>query len=339
MKLYEKGSLTTSPGGYRLLASRVNNYTKTTTQVDGKDVTTVSQGDGYIVFDLFIKNLSGNAYYSTNEPLNEEAIFLTTDSKVTVSTTGSDEEKTGIENSIRVAFAQIGRVEATTTDASVITSMDCDGDSTNKVTGICRNAQIWEPNDTNHVTNALAWYKKSCAKRTGDDVNKTDSYVFVDNVPTACTDVSGAVPTYAISRVLGINDHVDVYDGPKYNTYDKNTVGYATYEAATGEAQSNYKLVDFPYFTDTMKIKAGTARPTFMTLAPNSITKVRVYIWLEGQDIDNYDFAQMGKHIKVNFGFTKERFTAGDIGYNGPALETEADNSLLATPEVATPES
>ena len=50
------------------------------------------------------------------------------------------------------------------------------------------------------------------------------------------------------------------------------------------------------------------ARPELITLAPNSITKVRIYVWIEGQDIDNYDFASIGKQITVNFGFTKERF-------------------------------
>ena len=52
-----------------------------------------------------------------------------------------------------------------------------------------------------------------------------------------------------------------------------------------------------------------------MTLAPNSVTKVRVYVYIEGQDVDNYDFASLGKQISVNFGFTKERFTAEDIEY------------------------
>ncbi|MDD4188127.1 MAG: DUF5011 domain-containing protein, partial [Bacilli bacterium] len=71
-------------------------------------------------------------------------------------------------------------------------------------------------------------------------------------------------------------------------------------------------------FTDTMKLKEGMDRPVFMTLAPNSITKVRVYVWIEGQDIDNYDFAQIGKAISVKFGFTKQRFTEDDVKYTGP---------------------
>ena len=78
------------------------------------------------------------------------------------------------------------------------------------------------------------------------------------------------------------------------------------------------KLVEFPYFTDTMKDIPGANRPAFMTLAPNSITKLRVYIWIEGQDIDNYDFASLGKKISVAFGFSKERFFGEDVDYEGP---------------------
>ena len=62
-----------------------------------------------------------------------------------------------------------------------------------------------------------------------------------------------------------------------------------------------------------------------MTLAPNSVTKVRVYIYIEGQDIDNYDFASLGKQISVNFGFTKERFTAEDVAYEDNP-DTDDDN-------------
>jgi hypothetical protein len=75
-----------------------------------------------------------------------------------------------------------------------------------------------------------------------------------------------------------------------------------------------------------MKNLTGTSRPTFMTLAPNSITKVRVYIWIEGQDIDNYDFASLGKKISVNFGFTKERYTEDDIHYEGPSTDITPKN-------------
>ena len=321
LKLFEKGSLTTTKGGYRLLTSRVHNYE--TQNEKGNYI----EGDGYVAFDLFIKNLSGTEYYTDNEPLNEEAIYLTTNSAVKVASTGQN--GTGIENSVRVAFAQIGRVKGDTTDATNITGITCSNveaaDGKAQVTGICRSAQIWEPNDTAHVQNAINWYETSCLKRKSEGTNVTDAASYDttlgDGAKTNCATftTTDAKPTYAISRALTIADNVDVYDGAGYNSYENSTVDYATY--AQAEDKSQYKLVDFPYFTDTMKNKKGTERPTFMTLAPNSITKVRVYVFIEGQDVDNYDFASLGKKISINFGFTKERFTETDVNYEGPSTD------------------
>ena len=327
MKLFEKASLTAVTGGYRFLASRVNNYT-TTNDLSGEYV----EGDGYVAFDLFIKNLSGEEYYSQNNPLNEEAIYLTTNSSVKVSMNGV--ENTGIENSVRVGFVQIGRVigddSVPVDDVTAITCSDKelsqDGNDKNDVTGICRNATIWEPNDTKHVNNALNWYNESCLTRKADPegtlVNSQSSYntgVPCDELePIPETSEYASIPTYAISRSLNVADNVNIYDGPAFNKYTANTIDYATYSKAPEENKTNYKLVDVPYFTDTMKNLEGTQRPTFMTLAPNSITKVRVYVWIEGQDIDNYDFAQLGKEISINFGFTKERYTEDDVNYDGP---------------------
>ena len=318
MKLYEKGSLTTTKGGYRLLTSRVGNYA--TPNADGF----YEEGKGYVAFDLFIKNLSGTEYYVDNEPLNEEAIYLTTNSAVTVASDGV--KNTGIENSVRVAFTQIGRVKADTdkvagTGVSNITKITCADKVAStgqvQVTGICRDAQIWEPNDKAHEANAISWYTTSCRSRKsgGTDVTLDASYDLTKATPCGAVSNGTAYKTYAISRAINVVDNVDVYDGAQYNTYTANTKEYATYinEGKTG------KLVDFPYFTDTMKLETGMNRDTFMTLAPNSITKVRVYIYIEGQDIDNYDFASLGKKISVKFGFTKERFEQTDIpGYNGP---------------------
>ena len=295
MILFEKGSLTTTPGGYRLMASRVDNYN------EGK-----TEQNGYVVFDLFIKNLSGNEYYTEMNQLNEEAIYLTTDSAVTVAQDG--EANTGIENSVRVAFAQIGRVKATTTDPEVITGITCanttDSSSKPVVTGICSNrvAQIWEPNDTAHVQNAINWYTTSCKKRIAATITDSASY----NGTCGTVADGTANQTYAVSGVINYTDQVDVYDGTDYNSYT----------ASVAAAPTDGKLNAYDTFTDTEKNLAGVARPTFITLAPNSITKVRIYVYIEGQDIDNYDFASLGKKISVAFGFTKERFFDEDVNYD-----------------------
>ena len=296
LTLFEKGSLTETKGGYRLMASRVNNDSSTP--------------DGYVAFDLFVKNISGEEYYATDNELNEEAIYLTNNSKVVVGSSGV--ANTGIENSVRVAFAQIGRVIATTTNASTIQGITCA--TSGGVTGICRTAQIWEPNDTNHVADALNWYNTTCKQRTGATTNTPASYggacgVVVDGQ---------AYPTYAIGKEIEAVNAVDVYDGTAYNKYTTDIAASEAIAVSTEEGNAGKYLYAYPYFTDTMKLKTGVDRPAFITLAPNSITKIRVYIYIEGQDVDNYDFASIGKQISVNFGFTKERFTEDDFGYNGP---------------------
>ena len=292
MIMYEKGSFTTTPGGYRIMASQVLNT------VDGN-----LEQDGYVAFDLFIKNLSGHEYYKDLNVLNEEAIYLTPDSKVTVSSNGGV-AGTGIENSVRVGFAQIGRVEATETDQATITGITCTSDT--NVTGICasRPAQIWEPNDRFHVQNAINWYETSCLKRTAADLTKRTSF---DGACKALED-GKYVQTNAISGVIGYADQVDVYDGLDYNGYT----------ASIAETAQDGKLFAYDYFTDQEKSLTGVDRPTFITLAPNSITKVRIYIWIEGQDVDNYDFASLGKKISVGFGLTKERMFDEDFNYVNP---------------------
>ena len=300
--MFEKGSLTATAGGYRLMASQVDN--------------TTAETDGYVAFDLFIKNFSGEEYYANYDPQNEEAIYLTPESTVKSAMVG-EEAKSGIENSVRVAFAQVGRVEADTEDPGTITGIDCAG--TGGSTKICdqRDAQVWEPNDTKHVQNAINWYNESCEKRTGDSVMDEGSYAGV------CGTVSDgtAYSTYVVSGEIDETDTVDVYDGEDYNSYTKSI----SPTAADG------KLVDLDTFTDTEKNLQGVDRPTFMTLAPNSITKVRVYVYIEGQDIDNYDFASLGKKISVSFGFTKERFYGEDIDYDGdPQLPADVVRDVTA---------
>jgi len=314
LKLFEKASIKPTTGGYRLLASRVNNNT-------ADDNGDYLEQEGYVAFDLFIKNLSGEEYYpGTYDTNNEEAIYLTNDSSVSVSTSGGV-AGTGIENSVRIAFAQIGRVISTTESVEKITGLDCttetvpEGEDPKQyATGICRTATIWEPNDRNHTTDAISYYENSCKARSNTDGTYSGTCAkLVDGLPKT---------TYAISDEIHYKTEagaaapvVDIYDGTDYNGYTKSTV-----------------LQGFDTFTDSEKLQTGTARPEFFTLAPNSITKVRVYIYIEGQDIDNYDLAQIGKKISINFGFTKDRFNEDDVDYTGAATN-EGDGPFIEQPD------
>ena len=341
MVLFEKASLTVTKGGYRLMASRVPN---------GIDPSTSSpyptEHRGYVAFDLFIRNFSGTQYNADLNMDDEEAIYLSVDSKAEVALSGV--ENTGIENSVRVGFAQIGRVIGSTAgigtvttptgNEGAITSLTCDDDDVTITTpagsipqtGICMNedtndppksrtAQIWEPNDTSHVKAALDYYEESCRIRTGDDTSLVASYTVTTkcSAPTQLSPgVYEYVPTYAVRIPITSGTKVDVYDGAEYNEYVDNS-----YDPDAPVATA--PLYAFPTFTDTDKVITGVERQPLFTLAPNSVTKVRIYIWIEGQDIDNYDYAAIGKAVTINFGFTKQRFEPEDINYDGPNLRPE----------------
>jgi len=133
-----------------------------------------------------------------------------------------------------------------------------------------------------------------------------------------------AYPTYAIGGDITETSSVDVYDG--HNGY-MGSILAATKEDGTAQEPADNKLYNFDYFTDSEKVIQGVNRPEFFRLAPNSITKVRVYIWIEGQDIDNYDFASLGKQVAINFGFTKERFKEGDVNYEGPSTGVDDEHT------------
>ncbi len=335
--MYEKASLTATPGGYRLIASQVENTVK-----DDEGDYTETEVDGYVAFDLFIKNSTGAQYIEELDELDEEAIYLSVDSAVGVSDSGATTpgvSGTGIENSVRVAFAQIGRVSGDTTTQATITGIDCTGGS--DVTGICtRRAQIWEPNDTAHVAGAIDWYQKSCQKRTGSDVTEKDSYSKAFDCPLIANGT--AYPTYAVAKKIESGDNVDVYDGLTYNGYTTNVLEKDAEEPDPGDGTAligtgDQLLEAYPYFSDSHKIQTGTDRPTFMKLAPNSITKIRVYIYIEGQDVDNYDFASIGKSISVKFGFTKQRFIETDFNYSGPTRPVTTSSTTTTTTE-PTPE-
>ena len=67
----------------------------------------------------------------------------------------------------------------------------------------------------------------------------------------------------------------------------------------------------------TITIGEASTAGNNIGLLPNQISKVRVYIWLEGQDPDCIDMASTGDKLNVNLKLTKEANTIEDNGYTG----------------------
>lgn len=293
LKLFNKTSISSLNGGYKLRSTQIDN--------------SAGETGGYVAFDLFIKNKSGEGYTKTFDHAIDEGVYLIGDSAVTLTANGADGEVLtggdGIENSIRLAFMQIGRIDMTESDTTKIQGMTCadtDDDDDAPVTQLCNREHasypgglgmtwnIWEPNDMKHIASAKTHFNAICKARTA-----------VDTYNGACAAVTDAmwagteyVNTYAVQKNVEATNNVNVYDG--LNGYT-DTVGEDKF------------LSQVDYFTDTEKEDEANKKELFF-ISPNSITKLRVYIYLEGQDIDNYDLGSYGKKINIKFGFTKDKF-------------------------------
>ena len=302
--MYNKTSVSSLTGGYRLRADVLNHE-----QPDRR---------GYVAFDLFLKNTSGDGYTDGYNFAEEEGIYLLHDSfaHLVIAGAGGDEEGAeggedpeepavplggdGIENSVRVAFVQLGRVSKDATKA-LAQGITCnEGESpTSGVTGLCDKHpetigeetytdgrgftwNIWEPNHTQHNELSKAHLDLICRVRSEESTYTSD--LCVDDWESA-----GYLTTYAIKDTIESSFNVNIYDG--LNGYN----GSSAY------------LQAMDYFTDEDKM-AGDPDELFY-LAPNSVTKLRVYIYLEGQDIDNYDLGTYGKDIEIMFGFTKDKYS------------------------------
>ena len=165
-------------------------------------------------------------------------------------------------------------------------------------TGLCDETKttIWEPNDTAHNAELIKYFNRVCkGKEVEDGENGVKIVTYGDNPEVKCITLEDgtATTTYVVNNDILSSDNIDVYDG--INGYEI-------------EELEGYKISKYDTFTDTHKELTDEARPAFFKLAANSITKIRVYIYLEGQDVDNYDLISLGKTIKINFGFTKDQF-------------------------------
>ncbi len=279
IKFYEKSSLSSTSGGYKLISSQVDN--------------TSQEVDGYVAFDLFIRNGTDNVYSNDNYNVDAaENVYL----KKTSSATVNGNSNYGAANSIRVGFFLLAGMKANGADVSDIQGLSCSTTGTNKIK-ICPSNlsnqssywNIWEPNFNSHVSNATLYFNQSCKTR---DASNGD--YLSDSCTTLTT--SSVFDTYAVYNSIDASDNVDIYDG--LNGYNVNTYS---------STNTNGKL----YKTSPYRIDNNTSytyNNQLFKLAGNSVTKVRVYIWLEGQDVDNYDIITNNSDVIINFGLTKDMY-------------------------------
>lgn len=255
-----------------------------TTLTGADDATTNPETyPGYIAFDVFLQN--------SGEGTENEVLQLNSDSKVTVLEDGGN-PSVGLQNTVRVAFAQFSGVGEISDTGTTLT------DKTNATASYISDVAIWEPNANAHVANIVGNNNKLIL----DEVDSTKWELTNDGTYDKFT-ATQAVPTYGLtasSVVANKNSIANIYDwkATPTNTTDKGKI------AMQYTVQTN-TLADESATNPVMDLKSSKDGTTNFAIPANKIVKLRVYVWLEGQDVDCTSYASHGGGIDVNIGLIK----------------------------------
>ena len=253
------------------------------------------QFPGYIAFDIFLKNTSRRDV--------AEVLQLNYDSSLQI--TEADKSVTGLQNTARVAFARYGSVDADGTWSGVSDSSVIDQATILKETGAVlgeddtpvyiTDVAIWEPNSNDHVqyivdnNNKLTWSpedEKLYAKEELSDGSNGFG-------------LTTKMPTYALTSAAVGQQINDIYDWSGTNS---TTLQEQVTLQTTKTSDSDYSISEG---VQNLISTSDSTGATLLTIAPNSIIRLRVYVWLEGQDVDCINYASHGGGITLNIGLVK----------------------------------
>ena len=278
---------------------------------DSKNNTENPAYPGYFAFDIFLKNSSKDAKVM-------DILQLNYDSSVQV--LESAKSATGLQNTVRVAFAKYGEYDTSTQTGTNVSDVMADQATILKETAgkgvggsevFISDVAMWEPNSSDHVeyivqnNNKIKWSTadagKYATKQLGGDKKGFD--------------LTTQMPTYALKDSSIGKTIADIYkwDGTEPLIQKQNVLQTTKTkdDDFTTNADDDYTI------SEGVKNLVSTADgTTAFTLAPSKISRLRVYVWLEGQDVDCINYASHGGGVTVNIGLVKGS-TEGTHGETG----------------------
>lgn len=269
----------------KMLRGNVTNSKELSKIVETKEnieVATDSQFPGYFAFDIFLKN-------NSKQSSGDDILQLNYDSSLEIM--DASKTATGLQNTARIAFCKYaGTAEVEAEQADIL--KETAGIGVGAPTAYISDVAIWEPNADDHVdyivknNNKITWSASDAsayATKTLDDGTKG-------------FDTTTKMPTYALkTSAVGqtIND-IYMWNGTEANLARQYTL------QTTKTSTTDYTIKE-----GVQNLVKATDGTTAFGIAPNKITRIRVYLWLEGQDVDCINYASHGGGVKVNIGLVK----------------------------------
>lgn len=260
---------------------------------------------GYFSFDIFLKN-------SSKQNDTDDILQLDNNSSLQIKADGND--TVGLQNTARVAFAKYGSGEvisgAGTNNvvrsgvadvmANATTILEQTG-ATKEGAAYITDVAIWEPNSNDHVqyivtnNNTIKWSATNASKYATKELGETE-----DGKKIMGFDLNTQMPTYALVESVAdtntvIND-IYVWDGKEVSVQEQVTL------QTTKKADGDYTVAEG---VENLISTSDSSKKTPFSIAPNSVIRMKVYVWLEGQDVDCINYASHGGGITVKIGLVK----------------------------------
>jgi len=288
-----------------------------------------AQYPGYFAFDIFLKN-------SSKDMTKDDILQLNYDSSIKIIEGGND--TVGLQNTVRVAMAKYGTGEissgsgvnaerkgaAKTTDgqADVLkkTGASEDGDEV-YITDVA----IWEPNASDHVefivdnNNKVTWNSGDSAKYDERVIGKDDDGKDIKSGFTMTTQI----PTYAVKETA-LAEKTEIKDIYLWNGNETHLEKQMTLQTTRNTADpTDFKINEgVQNLISTSSTAASGDGAVPFAISPNCIVRLRVYVWLEGQDVDCINYASYGGGVTINLGIVKGS-TIGSKGDDVESLEPD----------------
>lgn len=293
-----------------------NDLTKLDSDAEDQ-ITSASNPDtypGYYAIDFFLEN-------SSAATSGTDILQLNSDSSVSVKTGGNN--TVGLQNTPRVAFALYNSDVSDSANQSVTVGATNQAKILAATTGTkstIKDVAIWEPNANAHDTYIVTnnnYEVDNDGNPTNLRLATADETAYLSAPATHKFTTTDRIPTFAInssaltlatetikngSTTLGTG-YSNLYDWS--GTYaSKGLEKQITLQTnSTSGSVQNLLSVTTPEST-VQPTASGT--PVTFNIPKAQVCRVRMYIWLEGQDVDCINYASHGGGIEVDVGLIKD---------------------------------
>ena len=284
---------------------------------------------GYYAIDFFLQNSSSEQAITTN---TKDLLRLETNSDIILD--ASSKESTGLQNTLRVAFA-IYDEDTALGENTLVSNTPSQGQILQATTGSAReitDVAIWEPNakgEQEGTSPAITTY----AAHVDYIVQNNNKVTFSGtdrnewSIPSTNRFTAGmAIPTYALTTNSVAKTISDIYN------WDTTASSNGLVKQKTVQT-GNTGVGDAP-----VQLKSVTNGTTDFAITPGKYVHMRMYVWLEGQDVDCTNYASLGGGITIEVGLSKpgsedlpeeeKEVISTDTEYVGYYADFEGDGSI-----------